>query len=114
MTDTKNIKLATEYIKSNDPQTKYSMSISDKGIDVSKELSFPKLDGGWCDGMGCGDVLMGCWCSEYLECCEEYQREFKKPWDRMNPECIVWEKSWRFSWGRYVNKELEKKKYYDR
>ncbi|MCK5020136.1 MAG: hypothetical protein KAS32_24050 [Candidatus Peribacteraceae bacterium] len=63
---------------------------------------FPRLIGGWCDGMGCSYSPPQCFCSEYLESREEYQRVFNKPWIRDDLECKIWEKSWRYARGRYL------------
>ncbi len=69
---------------------------------------FPKLDGGWCDGMGCGERL--CWCGEYLAMCEEFQRTYNKPWDKNDIDCLRVERIWRFGTERfgeyYKNKQL--------
>lgn len=44
---------------------------------MSDDNDFPKLDGGWCDGLGCGGF---CWCGEHLAMKEEFQRTYNKPW----------------------------------
>lgn len=44
---------------------------------MSDDNDFPKLDGGWCDGLGCSGF---CWCGGNLAMKEEFQRVFNKPW----------------------------------
>jgi len=74
------------------------------GSDSLNELvSFPELTNGSCDGLGCGWHGFECWCDEWLESREEYQRQFKKPWGEDKKECKAWEDAWRFSWNRYAH-----------
>ena len=61
---------------------------------------FPKLDGGWCDGLGCGRGHV-CFCAEYLAMKEEFQKVFNKAWNKDDTDCINWEKAWRFGTSRY-------------
>ena len=61
------------------------------------ESKFPKLDGGFCDGMGCSGW---CFCTAFLAMKEEFQEVFDKPWtnrwdDDANIECEMWEHAWR-------------------
>jgi hypothetical protein len=70
---------------------------------------FPKLDGGWCDGLGCSGL---CWCGERLAMKEEFQRVFNKPWKESydkNPDidCDRVDHLVRFSTGR-IEKHFEK------
>ena len=44
---------------------------------MSDDNDFPKLEAGWCDGLGCSGL---CWCGERLATKEEFQRTFNKPW----------------------------------
>ena len=72
-------------------------------------LKFPTLDGGWCDGLGCGNVAINdprkdadpCFCSEYLAMKQQFQIELDTVWDMKNPICQVWESAWRFGTSRY-------------
>jgi len=66
---------------------------------MSDDNDFPKLDGGWCDGMGCGGIL--CWCGEYLAMREEFQRLYNKPWNTNDIDCQRVEKIWRFGTERF-------------
>ena len=65
---------------------------------------FPKLDSGWCDGIGCGKASV-CYCQEWLASREEFQRIFKKPWvnswDGDDKDCRTWEAAWRFGTDRW-------------
>lgn len=107
-------------------QTIWSMGNSDMKIDKEKwkkmldaeakcdsvmcgdytEGKFPKLDGGWCDGMGCGWGSL-CYCSQWLESREQYQREYNLPWDGNESSCKIWERSFRHNYG--VNSIIYKK-----
>ena len=81
--------------------------------DIDEKTGFPKLDGGWCNGDGWLNVSCVCWCEEYLAMREEFQRVFNKAWDHrhankgQDPDCINWEKAWRFGTSRW--KEAEKR-----
>jgi len=74
---------------------------------------FPKLDGGWCDGLGCSGL---CWCGERLAMKEEFQRVFNKPWKQSydeNPDidCDRVDHLVRFSTDRvdkHFKKEMQK------
>lgn len=68
---------------------------------MSDSKEFPKIDGGWCDGGGCGRGL--CWCGEYLAMKEEFQRVFNKQWDDSDEECERVERIWRFGTSRSNN-----------
>jgi len=72
---------------------------------VEMEEGFPRINGGFCDGMGCHWVEEQCWCTQHLESCKEYQRVFNKPWNWRDPECHVWEESWRWCFKRWVERE---------
>ena len=90
------------------PGNKPSVNKHDKACKHWR-LAFPKLDCGWCDGMGCSNSLITdprkdgdpCWCSEYLAMREEFQIELDMAWDDKNPICQVWESAWRFGTSRY-------------
>ena len=75
---------------------------------------FPKLDGGWCDGLGCGRGSI-CSCGERLAMREEFQRVYNKPWkDRWEEgggdiDCDRVNRLWDFSATRtneYHKKEM--------
>lgn len=57
---------------------------------------FPKLEAGFCDGLGCGGIL--CYCKIWLESREEFQRVFDKAWNKDDPDCKIWEKAWRLGY----------------
>ena len=71
--------------------------------------SFPKLNGGWCDGMGCGKYEP-CFCKAHLEMKEEFQRLFQKPWNIDDVDCQRVDKLWRLGTEAYQNhyEKLEK------
>ena len=65
------------------------------------------VENGACDGMGCGanpihiDHL--CFCKEYTNMRNEYQRVTGRPWTSADPDCKAWDNAWRFLWVR-INK----------
>ncbi len=73
---------------------------------MSDDNSFPEIENGCCDGLGCGKGVV-CWCDEYQAMKEEFQRVFNKAWDTKQPwegqdiDCVNWEKSWRFGTSRW-------------
>ena len=85
---------------------------------MNDTTDFPKLDGGWCDGMGCSGW---CFCKEHLAMREEFQRVFNKPWkerwdDDADIDCDHWEHIWRFGTTqvrKYFEPKMEEdKKFY--
>lgn len=65
---------------------------------IMKTKEFPTLDGGWCDGQGCGACDL-CFCGMFLDSKIEYQKKFNKPWKRNTNECKIWEESFRHSFN---------------
>jgi len=61
---------------------------------------FPKIEIGYCDGLGCGRATV-CFCQEYHAMKMEYQRVFDEAWNSEDPTCITWERAWRFGTERY-------------
>lgn len=43
-------------------------------------MEFPKLEGGWCDGLGCGHKDPFCFCEQWLRSREQFQKVFGIPW----------------------------------
>ena len=68
-------------------------------------MSFPKINNGSCDGMGCSNKPDKCWCNEHVKSCEEYQRVFNNqwinPWLEGGEDCKKWDEAWRYAFNRY-------------
>ena len=76
---------------------------------MSDVNDFPKLNGGWCDGMGCGK-FHPCFCGEHLAMKEEFQRLYNKPWDDDDIDCQCVDKLWRLgieAYEKYYEKLLK-------
>lgn len=73
-----------------------------------KKEEFPKLDGGYCDGLGCSKEKEECFCDAWLKSREEFQRQYNQAfvhsWEEGSTiEMKVWEDAWRWSWEKYIN-----------
>ena len=78
----------------------------DEVTEIDEKTGFPRIDCGWCDGMGCGRGSV-CWCNEHLAMKEEFQRVFNKQWKEgeEDMDCYHWELAWRFGTKRWAEAE---------
>jgi len=62
---------------------------------MNNDDKFPKIEVGWCDGLGCNTDPAPCWCGELLCSKMQFQDKFDIAWDDSLDQCKIWEKNFR-------------------